>query len=216
MGMLWPISAALLTQMHLWMNGDDSRKDINTLLPLLENVRKLENQVQLAVHGLDPIWYYTTIPARDAHPRSRWNGTFRKALVYHDSWIMSMWHAYRVTRISLHTTMVACYDMILDTGESGMISLFDEDLEELKAQSLSTIDAMNEDICTSIPWTLGQVDETDEQSPAANLPKASRASLSIVGLKTVVNGRYTRQHHSDQARNALWDIAYRFGIKGAL
>ncbi|KIW46745.1 hypothetical protein, variant 2 [Exophiala oligosperma] len=216
MGMLWPISAALLTQMHMWMNSDDSTKDISALLPLLENVRKLEKQVQLAIQGLDPIWYYTTIPAREANPKSKWNETFRKALVYHDSWIMSMWHAYRVTRISLHTTMVASYDMILDTGDSDMINLFDEELEELKTQSLSIIDTMNEDICTSIPWILGQVEEGGGQNPSASLPKASRASLSIVGLKTVVNGRYTRQHHSDQARNALWDIAYRFGIKGAL
>ena len=193
---------------------EKSERDPATTTDLCRQARKLEEQIQSAIRGLDPIWYYGTISAQYAAKGSNWNMTFRKALVYHDPWTMSMWHAYRITRISVHAALTSCYD-ILSSARPDFETPHIENLEKLRRQSLAIIDDMNEDICASIPWSLGQLDQ-GEHSPASNQPKASRASLSIVGLKTVINGRYTRMHHVAQATAGLREVGLRFGIKGAL
>lgn len=99
-----------------------------------------------------------------------------------------------ITRMSLHMEMIECYNTLSDNEVTDQSITFDDDLEVLRTEPLTLIDDMTEEIRTNIPLALGQV-EPGERNQTVELPKASRVSLSIVGLKTVVNGRFTRQHH---------------------
>ena len=214
LGFLWPRIGEVRAQIKNIIEMKPAERDLLATGDFLKEAWELEGKVEDAIHDVHPVWQYRTILAQDAGKRCDWNRKFRKALVYPNSWIMSMWHAYRITRISLHAALIHCYDVLSSSGHN-INTGFAEDLEALRTKSLAIIDSMNEDICASIPWALGKVD-SDGGCPANDCPKASKASLSIVGLKAVADGRFARVNQNVEAREALEEIAHVFGIKGAV
>ena len=211
---LWPRSATLLLHIKDCLTTDLAQQNPDSISAFMEKAQNLDQQVESATYGLDSVWSYGTVNARDMDQRSKWITSSNKALTYHDAWIMSLWNAYRVTRISLHTVLMGCYEALRSAEDQGLV-FCNQSLDELRMKSTAVIDDMNEEICASVPWTFGHVEHGNKET-TADLPKASRASLSIVGLKTVVNGHFTRQYHATQAKAALREIADRFGIMGAL
>lgn len=210
--MLWPCSAALSNGFCDIPTINDARRDIDVVLRALSVWQDFENSLRKVSLNLDSAWQFTTGPKPSAWNDDDLVATTRKTLVYPDSWTMAIWHAYRVTTISLQTALVKIYTMLEDDTLADCKEVQQQTATIMRHRSLAIIDSMNEDICATIPWTLGQIGRESE----ADLPVASRASLSIAGLRAVVNGVHSRQQHLLQARAALSQIAHRFGIKAAL
>lgn len=182
------------------------------VLETLRAWREFEAALSQVAEDLDLAWLFGA-EARSTSFRQAANvASPSKMLTYPDSWTMFIWHAYRVTTISLHTSLVQIYNVLDDSSLDGFNELQRQSAVNMRHRSLAIIDDMNEDICASISWSLGEVGQEHNR----DLPSGSRASLSIAALKSVVNGIHTRQQHLVQAKEALNQIAYRFGIRAAL
>lgn len=210
--MLWPHSAAVPTRFRGIPTIGDARKDIRTVLDGLRVWKEFEDALHQTAQDLDLAWLFGTETIFSAYAEGQLSSISRRVLTYPDPWTMAIWNAYRVTTISLHTVLVKIYTIVSDASLEGFNALQRQCAENMRYRSLAIIDNMNEDICASIPWSLGEIGQDMDTC----LPVASKASLSTVGLKTVVNGMHTRQRHLLQARKALDQVGYRFGIKSAL
>lgn len=165
-----------------------------------------------ATQNLDHVWQYHIQVGESECRGLGWPIFPRKTLTYQDPWVMAIWNAYRITKISLHTGLAKVYGMVEEAMLRRHCGWHYRSVKGLRDRSLEIVDSMNEEICASIAWCLGDTNYEGNK----DLPLASKASLSIAGLRAVANGIYSRQEHTLQARAALVQIAYRFGIKGAL
>lgn len=186
--------------------------DLPKLFQLLSKGQKFDDMICCAAQDLDPVWHCGTVLTTITGQSPSSPNASNKALVYHDSWTMAIWHAYRVTRMTLHTALADIYEMLKSVPLANRDLLLTKSATELQEYSVGIINCMSEEICASIPWCLGQIG----QEAHNDLPRASRASLSIAGLRAVTNCIFTHQHYSLRARVALEEVAHRFGIRSAL
>lgn len=209
---LWPQSAVISTSFYGITKVGTTHSDEATALKLLKIGQDFGDLLYEATQNLDPAWQYETQIGQSEGKGFTWSMLPSKTLTYQDPWTMAIWNAYRITRITLHTSLAKTYGMLEEKRSKTQEDWRSRSLKELQNRSLEIVDNMNEDICASIAWCLGNTSSKSD----TGLPLASKASLSIAGLRAVANGIYSRQEHVIQARAALTQIAYQFGIKGAL
>lgn len=209
---LWPQSAAISTSFYGILNVGMIGSDENAALKLLKIAQNFGDLIYEATQNLDPSWHCETRIMPSDYRDPAWPILPGKTLIYQNPWTMAIWNAYRITRITLHTSLAKAYGMIREATPADDEDWRSRSLNELRDRSLEIVDDMNEDICASIAWCLG-----DTLSKSGNeLPLASKASLSIAGLRAVANGIYSRPEHVMQAKAALKQVVNQFGIKGAL
>ncbi|CAD6575153.1 MAG: hypothetical protein ASARMPREDX12_007132 [Alectoria sarmentosa] len=90
-------------------------------------------------------------PSNDSDPRSR-----NTIHVYGNPVIASMWNVYRGTRITLLYGLMKC----LTGGQlCGAIDSDCPEIVDMNRQSLDTLHELFNDICASVPYLLGEIDQ---------------------------------------------------------
>ena len=74
---------------------------------------------------------------------------------YHDVWIAGFWNVYRFARVILLQTLAQLTMRVSLYPELAPMNLR---MDRIRAKVFSQVDAMVNDICASIPYTLGRVD----------------------------------------------------------
>lgn len=212
LSMLWPHSAAISAIFQEITNTSKQHLDLYKAFEFLSKGQQFDELLCRAARDLNPVWHCGAVLFTNKEQTSIWVNSSNKALVYHDSWTMAIWHAYRVTRMFLHIALASTYGMLKDIPRIDHSLSLGRSVTELQEYSVEVVNRMGDEICQSIPWSLSQIGHEASE----NMPRASRASLSIAGLRAVANSTFIHQYHTLRARMALEEIAHRFGIKGAL
>jgi hypothetical protein len=144
----------------------------------------------------------------------RGTGSYSSAVhIYPDVWIASLWNFYRTGRIALHATQLECADFLDITEWSGHEA--NEGSPSSKyAKSICVIDLMVNEVCSSIPFILGDVDK-DGKLKSSNR-KALAGFLLMWPLYIVKNCASSTPEQLAVVKLALQRIGNVMGIRQAL
>lgn len=79
--------------------------------------------------------------------------------IYHDIWIAMMWNIYRGCRIHLHEVILHCIDLLDSFPPAQALSI---DSRTTRTQSRIIIEDMISDICSSVPFCLGDISSSGQ------------------------------------------------------
>lgn len=95
--------------------------------------------------------------------------------LYHDLYIATIWNNYRSSRIHLQEVLKRCDFLVQEHPHAAKLSL---ENESIQAECSSIISELVSDICSSIPFCMGEIDSTGE------IPKTTRI-LPLCGRMTL-------------------------------
>jgi hypothetical protein len=75
---------------------------------------------------------------------------------YHDIWVAGFWNVYRFARVILLQTLA---QLTMRVSSYPELAPMTSRMDRIREKALREVDAMVNDICGSIPYTLGKIDE---------------------------------------------------------
>ena len=139
------------------------RKYINqTDLPIertIEIVKEMHTLDRTTTTWRDnPKWAYKTIPRSDITQDTQIASRFPEYIqLHHDVWIAYEWNYHRTARIILHEHLLECLDRLENLSSVGQ-KTFQTDLDSLKQASIAIVQGLVDDVLSTVPQSLGDVD----------------------------------------------------------
>jgi hypothetical protein len=176
------------------------------------------------MHGLDrtattwrngPNWSFKTIHLSKAFRDNDAHDVSPKFIQLHrDVWIAYEWNYHRTARILLHEQLLQCLDRLLLTTQE----VYQSDLELLKQASLGIIQDLADEILSTVPQSLGDVDQegNPQMSSKASKCKGVGAYFLLWPIKITKGMKSATALQREYAQSVFERIREYTGMKATL
>ena len=136
---------------------DDTEASADQTLDMIKEMHELDQTAITWRQG--SCWAYETIHRSELGRDELATSKFPEFIQLHpDVWIAYEWNYHRTARIILHEHLLECLDR-LQSLYSGSKGTFPTDLHSMRQASLSTIRALVDEVLSTVPQSLGDIDD---------------------------------------------------------
>jgi hypothetical protein len=200
------------------LNSLEYRKPpLQELLYLMHGVQQLEASHQQWRSG--PEWGYKTVKREDIDGAPP---TFPPLVELHpDNWLAYEWNYHRAARALMHEKLLACLEHAALAGDATPSRTDSAAMEKSRVASEATIRVVADQILSSVPQMLNDVDRTGKVSKAFRGDSAQGsdvvgACLLLWPIKIVLSNRYTTASQKHQGTKVFERIRAYPALKGGL
>lgn len=143
----------------LFASNEGSRVWALELLQDVKDAILIDMQYEDWVEATTGVWSYRQVRTAPRASMEGYEPDF--SCIYHDRWVAWAWNNSRMCRIHLHQVLLHCITL-LEAHSAGEASV---DYTSTRQQSASTISSTMADICSSIPFCLGDIDSNGQPIP---------------------------------------------------
>ena len=191
----------------------DSKLEVGEVASMVKEMHSLDRTAITWRNG--PNWSFKTIHRSDLLLDADKIAQFPSVIQLHrDTWIAYEWNYHRTARIVLHGQLLQCLNQLLSTTQEE----YRADLELLTRVSVGIIQTLADEILSTVPQSLGDVDHEGnvQVSSSASKCRGVGAYLLLWPIKTVKGNKSTTAEQRKSAQCVFERIRDYTGMKATL
>jgi hypothetical protein len=186
-------------------------------LAIVSVIREMHNLDQVAVNWHDkPHWKFETISRNDLSLHPGLLARLPERIQLHtDAWMAYEWNYHRTARILMHRQLLKCLDRL---------TVFDNhdincEIQDLKHHSITTMQGLTDEILSTIPQSLGDINnkgKPDNSTPGNSKGRAVGAYFLLWPIKIIKQLDTATPEQVSYADTTFERIREYTGMKSAL
>ena len=202
---------------ELFKKIDETNLPLEETVQIVKEISALDQASTTWRHG--PAWTYKTFPrsqlTQNEELLSKWPENVQ---LHRDVWIAYEWNYYRVGRIIMHEHILQCLDRLHSMFNGDQASLRPV-ICSFEETSISIIKGLIDEILSTVPQSLGEVDQDGnllDNLPGTKSVKAIGGYFLLWPIKFTKSTRSATSHQRMAARDVFERIRECTGMKTAL
>ena len=191
----------------------DTKSPADEILDMVKQMHDLDQIAETWRQG--PEWAYKTVHRSQISEDELVTYEFPKFIqLHHDVWIAYEWNYHRTARIILHKHLMDCLDRLQFLQEP-----FQSDLCSLKQASVDTVQTLVDEVLSTVPQSLGDIDRNGNIMEIwSDTPKSKAVGgyFLLWPIKVILATRYATVEQITAARGVFERIRSITGMKSAL